>query len=81
MTTPKKSPATRDGANLKDLTVSVLHKRESSRNRFRRNRSNDRRAFARELYRQELSRHWHPRGLTRNDQLQIIRRHSPEWRS
>jgi hypothetical protein len=38
-----------------------------------------RRAFASEIYRQELGRHWQPRGLTKRDRLEITRRDTPAW--
>jgi hypothetical protein len=38
-----------------------------------------RRAFAAQLYREELGRHWSPRGLTRADRVQVMRRTDEEW--
>jgi hypothetical protein len=39
-----------------------------------------RRAFdIAELYREELGRHWQPRGLTKRDRLQITRRYTRAW--
>jgi len=54
-----------------------VHKKNRKPNDDSRRRS----AFAAELYRQERGRHWQPRGLTKNDRLEVTRRHSPEWRS
>src|SRR5262249_60401009 len=69
------------GPNLKDFTLNVLTKRKSPRKKFRLNRQTAPPAFAAKLYRQELGRHWQPRGLTKNDRLEVTRRISPEWRS
>ena len=38
-----------------------------------------RRAFAAELYRQELGRHWRPRGLSKSDRLEVARRYTRVW--
>ena len=64
----------------KAIMMSYVHKRIVARKKNPK-RSPSRHAFISELYRQELGRHWQPRGLTKNDRLEVTRRHSPEWRS
>jgi hypothetical protein len=34
-----------------------------------------RRAFASEIYRQELRQHWRPRGLSKGDRLKVTRKY------
>jgi hypothetical protein len=50
----------------------------AQRNRLA-DRESRRRAFAAQLYREELGRHWRPRGLSRGDRLQIARRYTRIW--
>ena len=38
-----------------------------------------RRAFARELYREELRQHWRSRGLSKHDRLEVTRRYMRAW--
>jgi len=62
------------------MTMSYVHERIVVR-KNKPKRSPSRHAFISELYRQELGRHWQPRGLTKNDRLSVMRRLTPEWRS
>ena len=65
------------GKRTKTVLCVPVHKKNRKPNDDSRRRS----AFAAELYRQERGRHWQPRGLTKNDRLEVTRRESPEWRS
>jgi hypothetical protein len=49
------------------------------RNRIAERETRRSRAFVAELYRQELGRHWRPRGLSKGDRLEVTRRYTRVW--
>jgi hypothetical protein len=55
--------------------------RATARKRLLRQADSDARsrAFASKIYREELGRHWQPRGLTKHDRLEVTRRYTRAW--